>query len=41
MEFLAQLMQIESSAESSSDGSNKYQEIIELLESKVPEMFNY
>ena len=39
--FTEQLMMIESNVDSSSEGTNKYQEIIDLLESKVPEMFNY
>lgn len=40
-EFIVRLMEIQSSSEANSDRNNKYQEIIELLESKVPEMFNY
>lgn len=41
VEFISQLTLIESSAESSSEGTDKFKEIIDQLASQVPDIFDY
>lgn len=39
--FIEKIMEIESNAESSSENSSKYSDLIDLIEVQIPNLFNY